>query len=280
MMGVLEAIEGWKQLNQDKLEQIKEDNAPLYDAISKALNLLAKKYGAEDIIIQKPIEVIKEVVPATEKRVLTDYQILKKIEILSLITGGWVTGKQIRDSFFDEIIYDKNEIVAIGRFEDDLGAKLADLADRDWLDHIGTEYQITSLGQKYIDDVELSKNLIEQESLSERISEIKPIESQEQKSKTPRPSPSESATLFPTGTVSFGNDGNQWRVTETKSGVKRWTKFEEMPIDEPMQIEGSSIVDTFELIEDEVDLDLLEQQLNDDSLEFDLNEDDLDNLEF
>jgi len=380
MMGVLEAIGGWKQLNQDKLEQIKEDNAPLYDAISKALNLLAKKYGGEDIVIQKPIEVIEEVVPTTGKGVLTDYEVLKKIEILSLTTGGSPNGKQIRNSLIENIILDKNEIreIGIALFEDDLGAKLADLVDRNWLNKIGDEYQLTPFGAEFIDKYEIEKNLAEEQPTTEaptpqynlpqdrlegilkRLSEarakihdyvtmedlskqlydvvvpldyktyfevdvpslegdlnimesmglvksritidpntqvidtefdidtegsflltqLKLEEAQQQKKAILRPSPTESATLFPTGTIKLGNDGNQWRVTETKSGVKRWTKFGEMPIDEPIQIEGSSIADTFELVEDEVDLDLLEQQLNDDSLEFDLNEDDLDNLEF
>jgi len=40
--------------------------------------------------------------------------------------------------------------------------------------------------------------------------------------KKDRPSPSESATSFKTGTVKKGNDGNMWIVIETNSGVKRW----------------------------------------------------------
>lgn len=39
-----------------------------------------------------------------------------------------------------------------------------------------------------------------------------------------RPSPSESATLFKVGTKKKGNDGNIWIITETKTGVKRWSK--------------------------------------------------------
>lgn len=37
-----------------------------------------------------------------------------------------------------------------------------------------------------------------------------------------RPSPSDSATIFKTGTTKKGNDGNMWTVVETDSGVKRW----------------------------------------------------------
>lgn len=39
-----------------------------------------------------------------------------------------------------------------------------------------------------------------------------------------RPSPSDSATLFKTGTKKKGNDGNMWMIKENKNGVKRWTK--------------------------------------------------------
>lgn len=42
--------------------------------------------------------------------------------------------------------------------------------------------------------------------------------------KTERPSPSESATSFPVGTIKVGNDGNNWRVILTKNNVKRWKK--------------------------------------------------------
>jgi hypothetical protein len=40
-----------------------------------------------------------------------------------------------------------------------------------------------------------------------------------------RPSPTESATLNPIGTIKEGNDGNNWQVRANKSGVKRWVKL-------------------------------------------------------
>jgi len=76
-MGVLEALGGWQNVNQEKLEQIKVDNPPLYSAISKALNLLAKKFGGEDIIIQKPIEVVDK--KPTPIRKESDYAFLKTL---------------------------------------------------------------------------------------------------------------------------------------------------------------------------------------------------------
>ena len=39
-----------------------------------------------------------------------------------------------------------------------------------------------------------------------------------------RPSPSESATLFPEGTEKKGNDGNMYVIKVDKNGVKRWKK--------------------------------------------------------
>jgi len=41
-------------------------------------------------------------------------------------------------------------------------------------------------------------------------------------SKTTRPSPSQSATLYPPGTKMTGNNGGQWVVTQNSNGVKRW----------------------------------------------------------
>ena len=38
-----------------------------------------------------------------------------------------------------------------------------------------------------------------------------------------RPSPTKSATLYKTGTIKTGNDGNKWIIAENKNGVKRWT---------------------------------------------------------
>ena len=39
-----------------------------------------------------------------------------------------------------------------------------------------------------------------------------------------RPSPTDSATSFPVGTVKQGNDGNLWKVILTKNNIKRWKK--------------------------------------------------------
>lgn len=45
------------------------------------------------------------------------------------------------------------------------------------------------------------------------------------KIKKDRKSPDSSATLYPEGTIEFGNDSQRWVVKETKSGIKRWVPF-------------------------------------------------------
>lgn len=40
-----------------------------------------------------------------------------------------------------------------------------------------------------------------------------------------RQSPTESATIFPIGTIKKGNDGNKWQIIETKTGIHRWSKI-------------------------------------------------------
>lgn len=40
-----------------------------------------------------------------------------------------------------------------------------------------------------------------------------------------RKGPTESATIFSIGTIKKGNDGNNWKIIETASGVHRWSKM-------------------------------------------------------
>lgn len=61
---------------------------------------------------------------------------------------------------------------------------------------------------------------------------IKSIKKSKKKKKSKskdRPSPSESATGFRIGTIKQGNDGNQWIITKTKKGIKRWVKYDSDP---------------------------------------------------
>ena len=322
-MDVLEALGGWSNINREKLDQIKVDNPPLYNAITKALNLLAKKYGGEDIVIQKPIEVVPEVVSQNEDEI-TDYKILKKIEVLSLSKGDWPTRMEILDGLLNEVGYDKDELTAISKFIQDLYKKIDDLNARDLILRVDDEYQVSGNGQALIDSYELQNKQVEQVGPSDedlklemllRMAdyydggdyqlltqntiifdaykqqwEIPPnkyfgvvvkllqdglvekdpsgdtdsirltnkgyqkamdwfeenlpeeatsIEEPTQGLNYRRPSPLESATINPTGTTKIGNDGNEWRVTENKNGVKRWVKVGEPQYDLPQhRLEG------------------------------------------
>lgn len=375
-MDVLEALGGWRNINREKLDQIKVDNPPLYDAITKALNLLAKKYGGEDIVIEKPIEKPIEVVSEVEQGYdftglwpYADY--LRMIEGLTEKKGNWVT--------VDDIVKEKGvpKIFTPQEYYDSQIVVLNALQKNGLILNVDNEYKLSNKGKVLLikangepiqtqpteEPVELSNQLTNRqfsvlqavESASKiwngfvGIFEIwqnlmgpVPINYQKYKTKTNpsleqdlallafygylefaalgvkpeearynlsqkgknilsatntlidlkdfveaqpeeeptqglnyrRPSPLESATLFDTGTTKIGNDGNQWRVTENKNGVKRWVKINEKPI----PAIGEPPISEIE--EDEVDLDILEQQLDDDSLEFDISDEDLDNLEF
>ena len=51
------------------------------------------------------------------------------------------------------------------------------------------------------------------------------LKSKSQKDKKVRPSPSESATKFRIGSKRKGGDGNIWKVTKTKTGIRRWKRI-------------------------------------------------------
>lgn len=56
-----------------------------------------------------------------------------------------------------------------------------------------------------------------------------------------RPSPSESATNFKTGTIKKGNDKNMWIVTENINNVKRWKLYDKKKINNDDKIEQFKI---------------------------------------
>lgn len=45
------------------------------------------------------------------------------------------------------------------------------------------------------------------------------------KTQKTRKGPAESATQFSVGTIKKGNDGNKWKITQTSSGIHRWSKI-------------------------------------------------------
>jgi hypothetical protein len=57
-----------------------------------------------------------------------------------------------------------------------------------------------------------------------------------------RPSPSESATFFKLGTIKIGNNKNKWIITETKSGIKRWSKYEKKSKNNNLIIKNNNII--------------------------------------
>ena len=164
-MDVLEALGGWRNINQEKLDQIKVDNPPLYNAITKAINLLAKKYGGEDIVIEKPIEVVEEKATTIESEAESDYAFLKRIEILNLTKGVYVERNDIVDSMMREINLDL--ISVREKYELAVQQKL------DYLDAMGlvvgvgrsvgdTLYRISNAGQALIDKYELQNKQVKE----------------------------------------------------------------------------------------------------------------------
>lgn len=463
-MDVLEALGGWRNINQEKLEQIKVDNPPLYDAITKAINLLAKKYGGEDIIIQKPIEEnllstelsdleksillsqrrgtessFKEIFDSVEKVALQKFQL--NISYLGLREKLEAIEKLVEDGYLNKIVSSAygNAYILTEKGEDAVNKIISDgvqppqetpsdedlkleiltrmtdyydggdynLLNQDDIITNAVKHQFDIPSNKYFglvvkllgdgfvekdpsgltDSIRLTnkgydkamdwfeENLPEEEEeanqynlpqdrlegILKRLSEARAkihdyvsiedlkrqlydvmvpinyavyeksgepslerdlkimedmglvrsrkymdrntttlggdvkkeydidtkggvllaelkIKEAQQKASSLRPSPTESATLFSTGRIKVGNDGNLWKVTETKNGVKRWTKVGDTPSELPDQTPVETPIS--EIDEDEVDLDILEQQLNDDSLEFDISDEDLENLEF
>jgi len=69
----------------------------------------------------------------------------------------------------------------------------------------GIKWKITPLGKEYIDKLPKPKTAGQAVAV--------------------RPSPTESATMNPVGTIKTGNDGNDWQVRASSKGVKRWVKI-------------------------------------------------------
>jgi DNA-binding PadR family transcriptional regulator len=166
-MDVLEALGGWSNINREKLDQIKVDNPPLYNAITKALNLLAKKYGGEDIVIQKPIEVVEEKATTIQTQaesyydfLATDYAFLKRMEILNLGKVNAVTSSAIVNSMMQGI----NGYISITeRYELYVQQRLDDLEARGLVSRIaGSIYKISDAGQALIDSYELQNKQVEE----------------------------------------------------------------------------------------------------------------------
>ena len=92
------------------------------------------------------------------------------------------------------------------------------------------------------------------------------------KAKANRPSPSESATSYPDGTIKVGNDGNEWIVKTNRNGVNQWKPWKgAIPTPQPTPD------DDFGIDVNDPELQKL-QKINDDLIESlkNINTDDID----
>jgi len=145
-----------------------------------------------------------------------DYYLIASIlnqSVNMMITAGDVTAI-LQSSFNKKPKWDENEILYKLRVLTSLGMALTDVQNS--VDY----FEISEFGEDVV------KYLIEQENKglypnARKLFESKPT----QQTVASRPSPTESATLNPIGTIKQGNDGNNWQVRENKSGVKRWVKL-------------------------------------------------------
>jgi DNA-binding MarR family transcriptional regulator len=113
------------------------------------------------------------------------------------------TGKLSADNIKDDLSFENVTIPHKAVFN-----RLIELRDMGLVQETNTSYggivwQITQAGNEYID--KLYSNTGTKVGL--------------------RPSPTDSATMYNVGTIKVGNDGNNWQIKESKTGVKRWVKM-------------------------------------------------------
>ena len=139
-----------------------------------------------------------------------DYYLIASIlnqSVNMTVTAGIVTAI-LQSSFKKNPKWDENEILYKLRVLTSLGIALTDVQN-------STEYfEISAYGEDVVN------YLIEMENKG-----LYPKSKPTQQTVAVRPSPTESATLNPIGTIKGGNDGNNWQVRANKSGVKRWVKL-------------------------------------------------------
>ena len=73
-----------------------------------------------------------------------------------------------------------------------------------------------------------------------------------ERSRTNRPSPSDSATQFPVGTTKIGNDGKMYKVILTSNGIKRWVKTTDTVTSESVSDTVSSDMPTTDTVTSDV----------------------------
>jgi predicted transcriptional regulator len=138
-----------------------------------------------------------------------DFYLVAKIlnENMGMLTAGTVT-TVLQQQFNKQPKWDEFDILSKLRGLLSMGLALEDTEN-------STEYfEISAYGEDVVN------YLIEKESKG-----LYPKTKPTQPTVAVRPSPTESATLNPIGTIKEGNDGNNWQVRANKSGVKRWVKL-------------------------------------------------------
>jgi predicted transcriptional regulator len=179
--------------------------------INKGQSQVAITTSPTDIMLKKRQEKAQK----TGDGLDYDYYLIANIlnNDTGLVTAGTVT-TILQQQFKKNPKWDETEILLKLRVLTSLGMALLDIQN-------SVEYfEISEFGEDVV------KYLIEQENKGLYPNARKLFESKPTQQKVAlRPSPTESATLNPIGTIKQGNDGNNWQVRENKSGVKRWVKL-------------------------------------------------------
>lgn len=138
-----------------------------------------------------------------------DYYLVAKIlnDTMGMLTAGTVT-TILQQKFNKKPKWKEVDVLLKLRSLKKYGLALEDIQN-------STEYfEISAYGEDVVE------YLSEQESKG-----LYPKSKPTQQTAAVRPSPTESATLNAVGTIKKGNDGNNWEVKESSTGVKRWVKM-------------------------------------------------------
>jgi hypothetical protein len=330
-MEILDGLLNEVGYDKDELTAISKFEQDFYKKLNdlEARNLVLRVDDEYQVGVdgKELIDSFEQKATTIESEAESDYAFLKRIEILNLTTGVYVEKNDIVDSMMREINLDL--ISVREKYESSVQQKLLDLDARDLIVSVGRSvgdklYRISNAGQALIDNFESKNKQVEEltpsdEDLKLEIllrmadyydggvykllnqddiikyavkhtfsipsnkyfglvvkllgdgfvekdpsgdtdsirltnqgydkamnwfeenlpEEATSIEEPTQGLNYRRPSPLESATINPTGTTKIGNDGNEWRVTENKNGVKRWVKVGEPQYDLPQhRLEG------------------------------------------
>lgn len=194
--------------NQQQLEdQLKEEDFDLSDVDLQEIDLTGLEEDFEineDELGDVDLTEFEESADFVESESIpTDddlfYAILKMVEVKELL-GQFISTDVIKKSY--NYVEDRD---------------VEDLKKGGFLYYDdSTGWKLTTQGEKFIDNYELKNKQI--------LKTLKNLKTGG-KAVAVRPSPTESATINPIGTIKTGNDGNDWQVRASSKGVKRWVKI-------------------------------------------------------